>query len=108
MKHTAANGVAVGFEHVAGANAGGRGKRDVERGDGEADTVYVDPMLLDLSTTLPLPPTQDSEMTKQELAYVHKIEQTRIPQQVVQAQQDDKEESPFVFTNVIGPQVTRL
>ena len=29
---------------------------------------YVDPVLLDLSRILPLPPTQDSETTKQELA----------------------------------------
>jgi acid phosphatase (class A) len=68
---------------------------------------YVDPMLLDLSTILPLPPTQDSETTKRELAYVHTIEQTRTPQQVAQAQLDDKEEDLFIFSGVIGPQFTK-
>jgi acid phosphatase (class A) len=68
---------------------------------------YVDPVLLDLSRILPLPPTQDSETTKQELAYVHKIEQTRTPQQVAQAQADDKEESLFIYTGVIGTQFTK-
>jgi len=46
---------------------------------------YVDPLLLDLSTILPLPPTQESETAKRDLAYVHTIEQTRTPQQVAQA-----------------------
>jgi acid phosphatase (class A) len=59
---------------------------------------YVDPLLLDLSTILPLPPTQDSETTRQELAYVHTIEQTRTPAQVAQVRQDDKEEDLFIFT----------
>ncbi|HWZ51886.1 MAG TPA: phosphatase PAP2 family protein [Granulicella sp.] len=68
---------------------------------------YVDPVLLDLSTILPLPPAQDSETTKQELAYVHKIEQTRTPQQVAQAQADDKEESLFIYAGVIGTQFTK-
>jgi acid phosphatase (class A) len=68
---------------------------------------YVDPLLLDLSTVLPLPPTQGSETTKQELAYVHKIEQTRTPEQVAQAQQDDKEEDLFIFSNVISPRFAK-
>jgi acid phosphatase (class A) len=68
---------------------------------------YVDPLLLDLSTVLPLPPAQDSETTKHELAYVHTIEQTRTPEQVAQAQQDDKEEDLFIFSNVIGPRFTK-
>jgi acid phosphatase (class A) len=68
---------------------------------------YVDPLLLDLSTVLPLPPAQDSETTKHELAYVHIIEQTRTPEQVAQAQQDDKEEDLFIFSNVIGPRFTK-
>jgi acid phosphatase (class A) len=59
---------------------------------------YVDPLLLDLSTILPLPPTQGSETTTQELAYVHRIEQTRTPAQVAQVRQDDKEEDLFIFT----------
>jgi acid phosphatase (class A) len=63
--------------------------------------------LLDLSTILPLPPTQDSETTKQELAYVHTIEQTRTPEQVVQAGLDGREENLFIFSNVIGPRFTK-
>jgi len=68
---------------------------------------YVDPLLLDLSTVLPLPPTQGSETTERELAYVHTIEQTRTPEQVAQAQQDDKEEDLFIFSNLIGPRFTK-
>jgi hypothetical protein len=56
---------------------------------------YVDPLLLDLSSILPLPPTQDSETTKQELAYVHTIEQTRTPTQVAQAQQEGRRSVHF-------------
>lgn len=40
--------------------------------------------------------------SRQELAYVHKIEQTRTSQQVAQAQIDDKEEDLFIFSGVIG------
>jgi acid phosphatase (class A) len=68
---------------------------------------YVDPMRKDLSTILPLPPTQDSETTERELAYVHTIEQTLTPQQVAQAQLDDKEEDLFIFSGVIGPKFTK-
>jgi len=84
------------------AQTGGMSGGEVKR-----TPYYVDPMLLDLSTILPLPPTQDSETTEQELAYVHMIEQTRTPEQVAQAQQDDKEEDLFIFANVIGPQFTK-
>jgi acid phosphatase (class A) len=64
---------------------------------------YVDSSILDLSLILPLPPTQDSETTKTELAYVHHIEQTRTPEQVAAAQVDDREEDLFIFSQVIGP-----
>jgi acid phosphatase (class A) len=68
---------------------------------------YVDPSLLDLALILPLPPTQDSQTTKAELAYVHRVEQTRTPGQVAAAQADDREEDLFIFAHVIGPKFTK-
>ncbi len=59
---------------------------------------FVDPSLLDLALILPLPPTQESQTTKAELAYVHRVEQTRTPEQVAAARADDREEDLFIFT----------
>jgi len=63
---------------------------------------YIDTKVLDLSLVVPLPPAQDSETTKAELAELHRIEQTRTPAQVAAAQADDKEETIFVFRTVLG------
>jgi acid phosphatase (class A) len=68
---------------------------------------YVDPSVLDLSLILSVPPTQDSETTKTELAYVRQVEQTRTPEQVAAAQADDREEDLFIFSNVIGPKFVK-
>jgi acid phosphatase (class A) len=68
---------------------------------------YVNPSLLDLAVILPSPPTQDSQTTKAELVYVHRVEQTRTPEQVAAAQADDREEDLFIFTHVIGSRFTR-
>jgi acid phosphatase (class A) len=68
---------------------------------------FIDPSVLDLSLILPLPPSQDSETTKAELAYVHRVEQTRNPEQVAAAQADDREEDLFIFTQAIGPKFTK-
>jgi acid phosphatase (class A) len=68
---------------------------------------FVDPSLLDLTLILPLPPTQDSQTTKAELAYVHRVEQTRTPEQVAAARADDREEDLFIFTQVIGSRFTK-
>lgn len=68
---------------------------------------FVDPALLDLALILPLPPTQHSQTTKAELAYVHRVEQTRTPEQVAAARADDREEDLFIFTHVIGSRFTK-
>ncbi|HEY4048189.1 MAG TPA: phosphatase PAP2 family protein [Acidobacteriaceae bacterium] len=68
---------------------------------------FVDPSILDLSQILLLPPPQDSATTKGELAYIHRVELTRTPEQVAAAQADDREEDLFIFKQVIGPQFNK-
>ncbi|WP_242617698.1 acid phosphatase [Edaphobacter modestus] len=68
---------------------------------------FVDPSAFDLSLILPLPPAQDSATAKEELAYVHRVEQTRTPEQIAAAQADDREEDLFIFAKVIGPKFTK-
>jgi acid phosphatase (class A) len=68
---------------------------------------FVDPSLVDLALILPLPPTQDSQTTKEELAYVHRVERTRTPGQVAAARADDREEDLFIFTHVIGSRCSK-
>jgi len=63
---------------------------------------FVDASVLDLSLILPPPPPQGSEITKSELQEIHRIEQTRTPEQIVAAQADDKEEDIFEYKKVIG------
>jgi acid phosphatase (class A) len=65
-------------------------------------TYFVDPVVIDLLPILPSPPTQDSDITKAELADLHRIEKSRTPQQVAAAQADDQEEDIFLFKNVLG------
>jgi acid phosphatase (class A) len=67
---------------------------------------YFDPVVIDLLPILPPPPAQDSDITKAELAQLHRIEKSRTPQQVAAAQADDKEQDIFVFKNVLGPNFT--
>jgi acid phosphatase (class A) len=68
---------------------------------------FVDPSILDLSQIFLLPPAQESETTKGELAYIHRVELTRTPEQVAAAQADDREEDLFIFKQVIGPQFNK-
>jgi acid phosphatase (class A) len=63
---------------------------------------FIDPLVIDLLPILPPPPAQDSDITKAELADLHRIEKSRTPQQVAAAQADDQEEDIFVFKNVLG------
>lgn len=63
---------------------------------------FIDPKVIDMSLILPLPPSQDSETVKAELAELHKLEQTRTSEQVAAAKADDQEEDIFVFRTVLG------
>jgi acid phosphatase (class A) len=63
---------------------------------------YIDPMVLDTALLLPAPPAADSLETQAELAELHRIEQSRTPEQVARAQADDAEENMFAFKSVFG------
>jgi acid phosphatase (class A) len=63
---------------------------------------FINPMVMDLSLIVPPPPAQDSAAVKDELAELHRIQQTRTPAQVAAAQADNKEEDIFIFRTVLG------
>ncbi len=67
---------------------------------------FIDPTILDLTLILPPPPAQDSDITKAELADIHRIEKQRTPQQIAEAQADDKEQDIFIFKDVLGKSFT--
>jgi acid phosphatase (class A) len=63
---------------------------------------YIDTSVLRVELLVQPPPAQDSALTKAELAEVHRVEQTRTPEQVAAAQADDKEEDIFSYRDVMG------
>lgn len=63
---------------------------------------YVDPLPLHLYLILPPPPDRDSATTKAELRELHRIEASRTPAQIAQAEADDSEEDIFIFKTVLG------
>ena len=63
---------------------------------------YLDSLPLHLDLILPLPSARDSVATAAELAELHRIETTRTPAQIAQAQVDDREEDIFIFKSVMG------
>ena len=66
-----------------------------------ATFVHVDK--LPLTTIIPPPPAGGSDVAKAEFAELHRIQDTRTPEQVKQAQADDAEEDIFIFKTVLGP-----
>jgi acid phosphatase (class A) len=63
---------------------------------------YIDPLSLHLNLILPAPPARNSAITTAELTELHRIEGTRTPAQVTQAEADDHEEDIFIFKTVLG------
>ena len=63
---------------------------------------YIDPMVLDLAVLVPQPPAVDSAANKAELAELHRIEQTRTPEQVAAAKADEADEDLFLYKTVLG------
>jgi acid phosphatase (class A) len=63
---------------------------------------YIDPMVLDLTVVIPGPPAVDSATEQAELAELHRIEQTRTPEQVAAAKADEANESLFAYATVLG------
>ncbi len=57
---------------------------------------------------LPEPPAPTSDTTKAELVELHRIENSRTDEQVAQAVFDDKDESIFIYRNVLGTAFTPL
>lgn len=57
---------------------------------------------LDVAVLLPNPPAPDSPEGKADLAEVHRVQETRQPAQIAQAQADDGEEDIFIFKTVLG------
>lgn len=64
---------------------------------------YVRMDRLPLMTMIPDPPAADSAITKAEFEELHRIQDTRTPEQVREAQADDEEEDIFVYRTVLGP-----
>jgi len=63
---------------------------------------YIHPDRLPLSTIIPGPPSNDSDAAKAEFDEIHRIQDTRTPEQVKAAQADDGEEDIFVYRTVLG------
>lgn len=67
---------------------------------------YIDSAVLDVRVFLPEPAAAASAANTEELKKLHRIEQTRTPEQVTKAKEDDAEEDMFVFKTVFGPDFT--
>jgi acid phosphatase (class A) len=67
---------------------------------------YIDAMVLNVGTLLLPPPAVGSAANDAELAELHRIEQTRTPDQIAQAKADEAEEDMFAFASVFGPGFT--
>jgi acid phosphatase (class A) len=67
---------------------------------------YLESVPLHLDLILPLPFPRNSAAAAAELAELHRIESTRTPAQIAQAQADDHEEDIFIFKSVMGPGFT--
>ena len=69
--------------------------------------IFVSPEQLNMTAILAAPPASDSWQAMTELAELHRIQETRTPEEIAHAKQDDTEESIFAFQNVFGPKFRR-
>jgi acid phosphatase (class A) len=69
-------------------------------------TYYIDPLALHLDLILPPPPARDTSIVAAELRDLHRIEASRTPAEITQAQADDYEEAIFIFKTALGPSFT--
>jgi acid phosphatase (class A) len=67
---------------------------------------FVSPAQTQVLNILPAPPTNDSEITKAELAELHALESSRTEAQSRQAIWDDENEHIFLFASVLGEKFT--
>jgi acid phosphatase (class A) len=63
---------------------------------------YINVMVLDLPALVPPPPAVGSVANNEQLTELHKIEQTRTPEQVAAARADEANESLFAYDTVLG------
>ena len=88
-----------------------RGNQDTSiPGASKHTPIFVQADQLPARDLLEAPPANDSAETKSELAELHRIQDSRTPAQVAQAQVDDREEDIFVYREVVGEKLdpTRL
>ena len=64
---------------------------------------YLGASALPLSPLILPAPTPDSQVTRDDLAELHRLAASRTPAQVKAAQADDGEEDMFVYRTVLGP-----
>jgi acid phosphatase (class A) len=69
---------------------------------GPAKVIFVTAEQIDSVAILPTPPANGSWKTLEELAELHRLQETRTPEQIAHAQADDKEESIFSYADVFG------
>lgn len=69
----------------------------------DAGGFYLGATALPLSPLILPAPLPDSQVTRDDLAELHRIETSRTPAQVKAAQADDGEEDMFVYRTVLGP-----
>lgn len=67
-----------------------------------ADPPYVLAAQIHAERGLSTPPAAEGERTRMELAELHRIEAARTPVEVARAQADEKDETLFVFRDVLG------
>ena len=69
--------------------------------------VFVTPEQLSVASILEPPASPESPKTLEELEELHRLQVTRTPDQIRQAQDDDREESIFAFASVMGTRFNR-
>jgi acid phosphatase (class A) len=69
--------------------------------------LFVTPEQLNAASILPTPPANDSVQAREELAELRHIQETRTAAEIAHAQADDKEESIFLFVDLLGPKFSR-
>lgn len=68
--------------------------------------VFVTPEQLNMAAVLPAPPADNSLRGKEELAEVHRLQETRTEAMIAHAKADDAEEDMFAFKDVLGDRFT--
>lgn len=63
---------------------------------------FDDPASLPLAALISSPPAHDSAAGRNDLAEVHRVEQSRTPAEVKAAQYDDTHEDIFIFAGIFG------